>query len=209
MTRTLPLAFITLATLGFASVANAVPVTFQAALSGPAESPPNASLGTGFAEVTFDLTAHTMTVHVVFSGLTGTTTRSHIHCCTTAPFTGTAGVATETPSFSNLPMGVTSGSFDESFDMTLTSSYNTDPGQFFNNPFPNGGSGSVTLAEQALFDGAVAGKAYLNIHTSAFPGGEIRGFLVEVPEPSTLALFGFGLLGLGFTARKRIAAAIR
>ena len=33
--------------------------------------------------------------------------------------------------------------------------------------------------------GVESGKAYLNIHTAAFPGGEIRGFLTPAPEPSS------------------------
>jgi hypothetical protein len=37
-----------------------------------------------------------------------------------------------------------------------------------------------------------SGKAYLNIHTRAFPGGEIRGFFNQVPEPGTLALLALG-----------------
>ena len=36
------------------------------------------------------------------------------------------------------------------------------------------------------------GYLYMNIHTSTFPGGEIRGQLLLVPEPSSLALLGMG-----------------
>jgi len=32
------------------------------------------------------------------------------------------------------------------------------------------------------------GNSYFNLHTATFPGGEIRGQLVLVPETSTLAL---------------------
>lgn len=42
--------------------------------------------------------------------------------------------------------------------------------------------------------GLLAGESYLNIHTTQFPGGEIRGFLVaQVPEPGTFGLLGIGL----------------
>jgi hypothetical protein len=37
-----------------------------------------------------------------------------------------------------------------------------------------------------------AGYLYMNVHTSTFPGGEIRGQLLLVPEPSVGALAGLG-----------------
>lgn len=40
------------------------------------------------------------------------------------------------------------------------------------------------------------GLFYMNIHDSAFPGGEIRGQLIAVPEPSALALLGLGAIGV-------------
>jgi len=62
-----------------AVTARAVPIDYIANLTGPSEEPPNASPGTGFADVTFDLVAHTMRVQITFSGLLGTTIASHIH----------------------------------------------------------------------------------------------------------------------------------
>jgi hypothetical protein len=43
---------------------------------------------------------------------------------------------------------------------------------------------------------------YVNVHTNTFPGGAIRG---QVPEPTTLLLFGTGLLGLAVASRRRPA----
>src|SRR3954452_20978128 len=77
----------------------AAPILYEAHLTGPAESPPNASPGVGDAQVSFDLAAHTLSVNFSFSGLTAGTTASHIHCCTVIPGTGIAGVATQIPTF--------------------------------------------------------------------------------------------------------------
>ena len=48
-----------------------------------------------------------------------------------------------------------------------------------------------------------AGLYYMNIHTSVFPGGEIRGQLAQVPEPSTIVLLCSALLGLGWVGLVR------
>src|SRR5689334_12698456 len=111
------------AALAVTGAAHAVPVTFTTTLTGPGESPPNTSTATGVGTVIFDIAAHTLTVSETFSGLTTGTSASHIHCCTIAPGTGTAGVATQTPTFTSLPLGVTSGSFTQTFDSSQASTY--------------------------------------------------------------------------------------
>jgi hypothetical protein len=59
---------------------------------------------------------------------------------------------------------------------------------------------SITPAQVAdLFNGLY----YMNVHTSVFPGGEIRGQLELVPEPSTALLVAFGLIGLCLKLRRR------
>src|SRR5678815_1940560 len=145
------------------------------------ENPPHPeSSGTGTALITFDTVAHQMTVNVVFSGLTTPNTAAHIHCCISAP--GNAGVATVTPTFTGFPGGVTSGTYSHLFDMSLASSYNPS--------FVTAHGGTPLSAEAFLFAGIESGESYLNIHSTSFPGGEIRGFLVFVPEPVTLSVFG-------------------
>src|SRR5262249_32751162 len=139
--------------------------------------------------------AHSLQISSLFSGLLSTTTAAHLHCCTLP----NAGVATQTPSFLNFPLGVTSGSFNQTLDTGLASSYNP--------AFVNLFAGSVPAAEAALFTGINAGIVYFNIHTAApagFPGGEIRGFLAaQLPEPATVVLVGSGLIGIVAISRKR------
>lgn len=161
-------------------------------LDGPSESPVNASPGTGFGTVDYDSSLHTLSLSVNFSGLTGTTTASHIHAATTLALTGTAGVATTTPTFAGFPLGVTSGAYVNILDLTLASSYNPS--------YVTAHGGTTAQAELDLTAAIAAGKAYWNIHSTTFGGGEIRGFLVAVPEPSSLALAGLGIVGMAARA---------
>jgi hypothetical protein len=118
--------------------------------------------------VFYDAAAHTLRVVVTFSGLTAGTTASHIHCCVAPP--GNASVATTTPTFAGFPLGVTNGVYDNTLDLTQASSWNP--------PFITAHGGTPAGAEAALASALNLGTSYLNVHTTAFPGGEIRGFLV-------------------------------
>jgi CHRD domain len=165
------------------SVANAIPITFEATLAGANEVPPVASLGTGLATVILDAAAETLQINVTFSGLTSNTMAAHIHCC--APLGTNAGVATTVPAFPGFPLGVTSGTYSSQvFDLTQPLIYNP--------AFVTLQGGTIAGAEAALIAGIEGGLTYLNIHTVNFGGGEIRGQLTAVPGP----VVGAGLPGL-------------
>jgi hypothetical protein len=189
--------------LAAASSAVAVPAgaapndpSYRAVASGALESPPNASPGTSL--VTIDLGGKEMLVDMPFRDLDGTTTEAHIHCCTSAAFTGTSPVAVP---FTDFPTGVNAGTYSKSFALDDAASY--DPA------FVSAHGGTVQGAESALVDAINANEAYVNIHTTAFPEGEIRGWLVAappVPETAEWSMLAVGLAGLMWMSRRRPAA---
>ena len=165
-------------------------IVLTANLTGAVELPPTGSPGTGQATVTLNTTLNTMEVNVTFSGLEAGTTASHIHCCLPAPFQNTnEPVGTTIPTFPGFPLGVTSGTYDRTFDLTADSTYN-----LVNMPPGNVGNSflgtSAATAEPVFVAALLAGETYLNIHTTMFPTGEIRG-LLAVPGP----IVGAGLPG--------------
>src|SRR5436190_7445939 len=151
-----------------ASISVAHAQIYKVVLTGGNEIPVVNTTGTGTAIITLNPTTHEMRVRVSFSGLTGNSTASHVHCCIAQP--ANAGVATTTPTFAGTPLGVTSGSWERIYDMSQASTWNP--------AFVSANGGSVAATEAAFIAGMAAGQGYLNIHSTTAPGGEIRGFLV-------------------------------
>jgi hypothetical protein len=145
---------------------------YTAKLTGPAESPPNASLGLGHVVVRVDFDMNTLEINTMFDGLVGTVTEAHIHAPTASVGSGTAIAATPVPAFADFPLGVSSGDYEGEFNLGLASSYNP--------AFITESGGLVGDAYARLGVALIDGKAYFDIHTTAFPDGEIRGFLSYV-----------------------------
>jgi hypothetical protein len=175
------------------SAAQASTITYFTNLSGANEVPATGSNATGTASITVDNVANTIMFNVAFSGLGSNDTAAHIHCC--QPLGTNAGVATVMPSFPGFPLGVTSGSFvNQVFSLTDLA--------FYNPAFVNANGGTAASAEAALLTGMAGGQTYFNIHTSNFPGGEIRGQLAAIPEPATFVLAGLAMAGLAIGRRR-------
>jgi CHRD domain/PEP-CTERM motif len=174
-------------------VAKADQLIFTTTMTGAQEVPPTGSTGIGSALVTIDTVTNLMTVNVSFAGLLSPTTIAHIHCC--AGPGGIAIPATTVPSFPGFPVGVTTGTYLQTFDLTLASTYNP--------AFIAAHGGTVLSAQAAFTAGLLNGQAYFNIHTMQFPTGEIRGQLQAVPEPATLLLMGTGLTAAVGVIRRR------
>jgi hypothetical protein len=71
-------------------------------------------------------------------------------------------------------------------------------------------SNTFTGVSAANIAGIEAGQAYINIHNTVFPGGEIRGDILPanaVPEPTSVGLLTLAISGLGvFGLRSRKVA---
>jgi hypothetical protein len=124
--------------------------TLKAArLSGRQEVPPNASAGTADATVVIDPSRMIVTVTVNFTGLVDTTD-AHIHV---------GGVGQDGPII--LPLA--SGGFTSPLVVSVTQDDFT----------PQTGQGVATFAD--ALNAIQQGRTYVNLHTTAFPEGEIRG----------------------------------
>jgi hypothetical protein len=183
---------------GSAITCRAHETTYTAMLSGLAESPPNASPGIGFVTILFDLDLVVLDVNMSFSGLVGNVTSVNIHAATPTPQAGTAIAAIP---FAGFPTGVTSGNYTHTVDLTDRASY--DPAFITANathPAPFDVADALNALDMAMD----SESAYVSIRSTAFPGGEIRGFLVAIPEPNTLGLLVLGGVGAFLRSRRKM-----
>jgi hypothetical protein len=109
----------------------------KATLDGKSEVPPNASAGTGTADIDYDAATKKLSWKLTYSGLSGPPTAAHFHGPAEPGKNASVGLAIPNPTTSPV-------------------------------------EGSATLTDAQAADLA-AGKYYINIHTAANPGGEIRG----------------------------------
>jgi uncharacterized protein (TIGR03118 family) len=193
--------------------ANLSPDDFIVNMTNSQESPPanptttggqrrNASYGTARFVFNSGATALTVTGTVNNIDFTGSQTadtndnltNAHIHASAVDPPPATRPVVwgfIGTPFNDNNPNDAVVTPFTSGVGGTFSGKWDAPEG--------NG----TTLAAQLA--NLRAGRAYINFHTTQFGGGEIRGQIAVVPEPSTYVLMASGLAGLAMIARRRRA----
>lgn len=177
-------------------LSNAATYQFNAQLSGANENPPNASPATGVSTLFYDdfgtpaIGDDKYDFSLSASGFTSSVTGYHIHGLATPSQNAPVRVSLDAPPFESVFFGSTRTLLVGGNDVTPPASI----------PAGNG------FSEMTFLSALRAGLTYVNVHSTAFPGGEARGQLNEVaaiPEPETYALMLAGLGLVGFAARLR------
>lgn len=145
----------------------------------PAQDGGGARTGSGTVNLT--LTGNSLAVSGSYSGLSGTSTAAHIHG-PSGPFPATGSVRYDFGALGMITLGGTSGTFSGALNLADIGAY--------------------TVAQQKA--DLNAGLWYINVHSSPnFGGGEIRGVISLVPEPTSLSLFGLAAGGMLFRLRRK------
>lgn len=148
MKKPLAIVAILLGVLATAGPAYADDLKFEAELSGAEEVPPVTTEGEG--EAKFESDGTSVDFELKWDDLTTPAVAAHIHC----------GVSGE-----NGPVGVTLFAGGMGTEGEVQGSFSA--------PDPGNACGWVDLAD--VLDAMATGGAYVNIHTTQHPGGEIRG----------------------------------
>lgn len=121
------------------------------------------SNATGTWTGTLNPSTNVLSWTMTFSGLTTNSSASHIHA--QAPTSTTASVVLNFATFagSTITLGATSGSASGTINLSTQAA--TPP--------------SLTVSGDSLLKAINAGQAYVNVHTSQYPAGEIRGQIVK------------------------------
>jgi hypothetical protein len=139
-------------------------VTYKATLTGAAERPtPVSSPGSGEFTGIYDPNTGLMSYTVSFRNLGAPSTLSHIHCCGTIDQAVGVLINFQTSGNVLFTPGPTTQTYNGAILLTAANAISATI---------NGDS------LRKLFDG---GLSYVNVHSTAFPSGEIRGQITKAP----------------------------
>lgn len=174
--------------LGLLTAAAPGATLWNATLNQGQEVPPSGSPATGTGTASYDPATTILTVTLDWNGLSTPAMMGHIHCCVPPGTNGPVAVP-----LASLP-AVASASYSNAFNLSMAGTFGAG--------FLSARGGDVSMARTDLLAALDGGLAYFNLHTEAFPDGEIRGNLsaaatTAVPESSALSLLIVGLTLIG------------
>lgn len=134
-------------------------ITYRATLSGSAERPNAVTTnGTGTWTGTLNTSTNVLNYTVSYSGMSANTTGAHIHGPASTEQTASVLVNLDQAAQARtITLGTTSGSGTGTVNLTLSAVI------------------TATVSGDSLRKLFDSGNAYVNIHTTAYTGGEIRG----------------------------------
>ena len=164
----------------------------QLVKNGPEPDGSTNSPGFGHGTVSLDLETNTVSYDISWEGLVGDLTKLHIH--------GPASAQESTPQHLIEIFG------PPEVPLELVTTSGTATGLFQLQTLVQEGFGPVEPNE--IIEAMLQGESYINVHTTVFGMGEIRGNLGHpVPEPgsSLVSVFGFAcLFQLGRRSKRTI-----
>lgn len=167
-------------------------LTFEGALSGDQEvvtppAPPVVTEASGFASFTVDTSTRMLAFDLSVEGLSLDDLFDTLVAAPIGPIhLHNAPAGANGPIVIPFPFGATYMDTASGFTVSVT-------GLAFSDAVALAGS---DLTFSAFLDELRAGNFYANVHTDAFPSGELRGQLARVPAPGALGLLGLAALGM-------------
>ena len=157
--------------------------------NGPEPDGSTNSPGTGSGTITYDSSTNVVSYSLQWDGLVGDLTKLHVHGPATENMSNPQHVIEIFgPPAVPSELIATAGSVVGSQELTTLIQPGFDP-----------------LEPSDILDIMTSGQAYLNVHTTVFGTGEIRGNLgVPLPEPPAATLVGCGILAFGILRRRTI-----
>lgn len=164
-----------IALIGLATCGAAASATYtvSASMDGSQEVTPKATPAVGSMTGSYDETTNELWLSMSYSGLLGSYRASHIH---KAPFGVNGGVIHDFADFGSWSGTGSSEVYTQTSPIVLSDDN-----------------------EAALLSGGL----YINIHSTTFPTGEIRGQISAVPEPATMAALAAGVVALAARRRRK------
>ena len=161
----------------------------QSVKNGPEPDGSTNSPGIGRGTVELDLETNVVSLDLAWEGMIGDLTKLHIHGPATTDMSNPQHIIEIFgPPAVPADLATTSGTWSDSFELQTLVQSGFDP-----------------IEPSEIIDAMIRGEAYLNVHTTVFGTGEIRGNLgLPVPEPNGTVMSVIGVAAAVVRRRRAV-----